>query len=85
MNDSEVRQQINKGIYALLSLTIAGVMSFAVYVVKDLSADIQTCKGMLISLHKEVADIRAVQAMKTEQLTELKRQVIEIHHEMEKK
>lgn len=82
---SEVKQQVNRAMYALLSLTVGGVLAFAAYVVSDLKEDVVKCRVMLISIHQELANIHAVQARYGERADELKRQVIEMHNEMDKK
>jgi hypothetical protein len=83
--NSETEAKVNKALYALLGLTVSGVVAFAAYVVADLSGDVERCRSMLVSVHKEIAEIHAVSARQGEQIEELKRQVVEMHQSVDKR
>jgi hypothetical protein len=83
--DSKTEAKVNKALYALLGLTVSGVVAFAAYIVADLSGDVERCRSMLVEIHKEIAEIHAVHARRGEQIEELKRQVVEMHQAVDKR
>lgn len=85
MSDTDVTQQFHRAVTAVLSLAVTGVVGFAAYVISDIKEDITKCRGMLIAIHQEIAALRAVQAKRGEQMDELKRQVVEMQRELDKK
>ncbi len=85
MSDSDVTQQFHRAVTAVLSLAVTGVVGFAAYVISDLKEDITKCRVMLIAIHQEIAGIHATQARRGEQMDELKRQVVEMHQQMDRK
>ena len=85
MSDTDVTQQFHRAVTAVLSLAVTGVVGFAAYVISDIKEDITKCRGMLIAIHQEIASIHATQARRGEQMDELKRQVVEMHQQMDRK
>jgi hypothetical protein len=73
MNGGEIKKQFERGLYALLSLAVSGVVTMAYLWSVDVRRSIDDSRVMIVEVHKTIATVQIQHGRMEERLNGIER------------
>jgi hypothetical protein len=73
-----VKELVSRGLYAFVGLTLSGVLTFSVYVVRDLKEDVQHCEGQVLGLTVQMKTVNDQVIVNAEKVQRLEQDMIKV-------
>lgn len=76
--DTETKTTVQRAIWALLGLTVSGVISFSVYVVRDVKEDVMYIAQQHHEMEEYIKKIQEQVTVNTVRLTQVEREMVSL-------